>query len=132
MKYLCLICAEKVMEDMAPEEAQRQFAEYGEFTRDIKERGHFVSGNRLEPAAAATTLRVRDGAACVTDGPFAETKEQLGGYYIIEAKDLNEAIQVAAHIPGAKYGCVELRAIATDPDTRALELDESYRVDGRD
>jgi hypothetical protein len=126
MKYLCLICAEHVMEDMPPEQARRHFAEYAEFTRDIKQRGHFVSGNRLVPAAAATTLRVRDGAVSVTDGPFAETKEQLGGYYIIEAKDLNEAIQVAARIPGARFGCVELRPIADDPDTRALELAEPY------
>jgi hypothetical protein len=68
----------------------------------------------------ATTLRVRNGQVTVTDGPFAETKEQFGGYYVIEARDLNEAIQVAAKIPGARYGCVELRPIAEDAQTLAL------------
>jgi hypothetical protein len=120
VKYLCLICAETVMEMMTETEAARQFREYAAFTEDIRRNGHFISANRLTPAATATTVRVRNGQVSVTDGPFAETKEQFGGYYLIEARDLNEAIQVAAKIPGARYGCVELRPIAEDPQTRAL------------
>jgi hypothetical protein len=120
MKYLCLICAETVMEQMTETEAARQFREYVAFTDDIKRNGHFISANRLLPPDAATTVRVRNGQVTVTDGPFAETKEQFGGYYVIEAADLNEAIQVAAKIPGARYGCVELRPIAQDAQTLAL------------
>ncbi|CAD6872297.1 YciI family protein [Methylomonas fluvii] len=117
MKYLCLICAEKVMEQMPKEDADRHFAEYAEFTQAIRDSGHYLSCNRLLPADAAITLRVRDGKISTTDGPFAETKEQFGGYYVIEARDLNEAIQVAARIPGAKLGCVEVRPIAEDQQT---------------
>jgi len=125
MKYLCLICAETVMETMSPETAAQQYQEYAAFTEDIKRSGHFVSANRLLPVDTATTLRVRNGQVAVTDGPFAETKEQFGGYYVIEARDLNEAIQVAAKIPGARYGSVELRPIAEDPQTLALGLNAS-------
>ena len=117
MKYLCLICAEQVMETMTPAFAAQHFEDYREFTRAIRESGHFVSCNRLLPAEGATTIRVRQGNVTVTDGPYVETKEQLGGYYVIEAHDLNEAIQVAARIPGARIGCVELRPIAEDART---------------
>jgi hypothetical protein len=117
MKYLCLICAERVMETMTPEFAAQHFEDYREFTRDIRDSGHFVSCNRLLPAESATTIRVRQGNVTVTDGPYVETKEQLGGYYVIEARDLNEAIQVASRIPGATHGCVELRPIAEDART---------------
>jgi hypothetical protein len=121
MKYLCLICAEKVMEQMPEAEAEKHYQEYTEFTASIRESGHFIGGNRLVPPHAATTIRVRQGKVSTTDGPFAETKEQLGGYYLIEAKDLNEAIQVASRIPGARLGCVEVRPVAEDPQTlRAL------------
>jgi hypothetical protein len=108
------------MEQMVPADAEKHFEEYAEFTADIKRNGHFISANRLTPAATAITVRVRNGKVSTTDGPFAETKEQFGGYYVIEAKDLNEAIQVAAKIPGARFGCVEVRPIAEDPQT--LEL----------
>jgi hypothetical protein len=124
VKYLCLICAEVVMEQMAEADADRHYQEYAEFTQAIKASGHFVGANRLKPAADATTIRVRDGEVLVTDGPFAETKEQFGGYYVIEARDLDEAIRVASRIPGARLGCVELRPIADDPQTRALGLDQ--------
>lgn len=117
MKYLCLIAAEKVMEQMAPEDAASHFEEYREFTEAIRRSGHFVAANRLEPPAAGVTVRVRQGQISTTDGPFVETKEQLGGYYLIEAKDMNEAIQVASRIPGAKRGCVEVRPVANDPPT---------------
>ena len=117
MKYLCLICAEVVMEGMTKVDAARHFEEYVEFTKGIRKDGHFLAANRLLPASAATTVRVRNGKVSTTDGPFAETKEQLGGYYLIEAKDLNEAIQVASKIPGARLGCVEVRPVAEDPET---------------
>lgn len=123
MKYLCLICAETVMEQMTEAVAQQRFREYAEFTQAIRDSGHYVSCNRLLPANTAITVRVRDGKISTADGPFAETKEQLGGYYLLEARDLNEAIQVASKIPGAKQGCVEIRAIAEDAQTlQALGL----------
>ena len=81
------------------------------FTEDIKQSGQYIGGNPLQPTQTATTVRVRQGKISTTDGPFAETKEQLGGYYLINAKDLNEAIQVAARIPGARSGSIEVRPI---------------------
>ncbi|MDO9596760.1 MAG: YciI family protein [Azoarcus sp.] len=121
MKYLCLICAEKVMEQMPRADADKHFEEYRNFTDNIRQSGHYVGCNRLLPPNAASTVRVRDGRVSVTDGPWIETKEQLGGYYLIEARDLNEAIQVASRIPGAKFGCVEVRPVAEDLQTlRAL------------
>ena len=121
MKFLCLICAEKVMEQMAPADAAAHYEEYADFTAAIRASGHLVDCNRLVPPAGAVTLRVRNGAITTIDGPFAETKEQFGGYYVIDARDLNEAILVASRIPGAARGCVEVRAIADDDQTqRAL------------
>ena len=114
MKYLCLICADTWMEKMPEVDAQKHFEEYREFTEDLRRSGQFVAANRLKPPDTATTVRVRNGRVSATDGPFAETKEQFGGYYVIETKDLNEAIGVASRIPGARYGCVELRPIADD------------------
>ena len=123
MKFLCLICAEKVMEQMPSADADAHFAEYTRFTDDIRRSGHFIDCNRLQPPGAATTVRVRNGKLSTVDGPFAETKEQFGGYYLIEAGDLNEAIHVAARIPGARMGCVEVRPVAQDDQTlRALRL----------
>lgn len=129
MKYLCLICAEVVMEQMPETEAQEHFKEYEEFTQSIQRSGHFISANRLQPSATATTLRVRNGQVSVTDGPFMETKEQFGGYYVIEARDLNEAIQVASKIPGARFGCVEIRPVAEDAPTLALGFDIAHVSD---
>lgn len=126
MKYLCIICAETLMEYMTESDAAAHYDEYAAFTQDIKRSGHFLSANRLEPVDSATTVRVREGKVSVTDGPFAETKEQFGGYYLIEAKDMDDAIQVAARIPGARYGCVELRPIAEDAQTLALRFDNPY------
>jgi hypothetical protein len=125
MKYLCLICAETVMEGMSKADSDKHFEEYREFTEDIRNSGHYVDCNRLLPAKEATTIRVRKGKVSATDGPYAETKEQFGGYYVIEARDLNEAIQVAARIPGARFGCVEIRPVAQDLRTlRALGFAE--------
>lgn len=117
MKYLCLICAETVMEQMSEADAAKHFDDYRAFTEAIRASGHYLGCNRLLPPAAATTVRVRNGKVLVSDGPFAETKEQIGGYYLIEARDLNEAIQVASRIPGARIGCVEVRPVAQDMQT---------------
>lgn len=123
MKYLCLICAEKVMEQMPRADADKHFEEYREFTDAIRQSGHYIGCNRLLPPDAASTVRVRNGRVSVTDGPWIETKDQLGGYYLIEARDLNEAIQVASRIPGARFGCVEVRPVAEDLQTlQALGL----------
>ena len=124
MKYLCLICAEPqfMMECLREPDAEKHFEEYREFTEGIRSSGQLVACNRLMLPTSATTVRVRNGRISTTDGPFAETKEQVGGYYVIEAKDLAEAIQIASRIPGARFGCVEVRPIAEDPLTvRALE-----------
>jgi hypothetical protein len=119
MKYILMIAAEKMMEHMPEEDAARHYDEYREFTDQLRHKGQLVGCNRLLPADTATTVRVRNGQVNVTDGPYAETKEQVGGYYVIEAKDMNEAIQIAARIPGCRYGCVEVRPIATDAQTVA-------------
>jgi hypothetical protein len=123
MKFLCLICAETVMEQMSEADAKKHYQEYARFTAAIRQSGHLLSVNRLKPPHAATTVRVRQGKVSTTDGPYAETKEQLGGYYVIEARDRSEAIRVASRIPGARTGCVEVRPIAEDAQTlRALGL----------
>lgn len=88
-------------------------AEYFAFTNAIKKSGQYLAGQALQPVQTATTVRVRNGKISTTDGPFAETKEQLGGFYMIEARDLNEAIQVASKIPSAKIGSIEVRPIMT-------------------
>ncbi len=112
MKYLCLIYDDETTWGRMPKpEVDAMMAEYGAFTADIKRSGHYLGGNPLQPTQAASTVRVRKGKISTTDGPFAETKEQLGGYYLIEARDLNDAIQVAARIPSARVGCVEVRPI---------------------
>lgn len=121
MKFLCLIRAANVMEQMPPADAAKHFEDYREFTTAIRKSGHFVGCNRLLPPATATTVRVRQDKVSTTDGPFAETKEQLGGYYLIEAGDRDEAVRVAAKIPGAWIGSVEVRPVAEDEKTlRAL------------
>ena len=118
MKYLCLIYSdESIWPSLPKAQTDSMMAEYGQFTEDIKRNGQFVGGNRLQPTGAATTVRIRAGKLSTTDGPFAETKEQLGGYYLIDAKDLNDAIQVAARIPGARVGSIEVRPIAETPHT---------------
>ena len=112
MKYLCLIYEnERAWESLSKEETDAIMGDYFQFTDDIRNSGHYVGGEALQPTQTATTVRVRNGKVSTTDGPFAETKEQLGGFYLIEAKDLNDAIQVAARIPGARQGCVEVRPV---------------------
>jgi len=112
VKYLCLIYDEEAkLAAMAKADLDAVFGEYHAFTESIRASGHYLGGEALQPVAAATTLRVRNGRLSTTDGPFAETKEQLGGYYLIDARDLNEAIQIAARIPSARIGCIEVRPI---------------------
>lgn len=114
MKYLCLIYDDETLwPKMSPEESGKWLGEYHNFTTDIKSSGHYVAGEALTPTTTATTIRVRNGKRATTDGPFAETKEQLGGFYLIDAKDLNDAIDVASRIPGAKMGSIEVRPIMT-------------------
>ncbi len=112
MKYLCLIYGnETEWEKMRKTDAERLHGEYFAFSEDIQKSGHYLGGNALQPTSAATTVRVRNGRVSTTDGPFAETKEQLGGYYLVEARDLNDAIQVASRIPGARLGSIEVRPV---------------------
>jgi hypothetical protein len=112
MKYLCLIYdEEKKLEKMSKEEGDKFMGEYFAFTDGVKQSGHHVSSEALQPINTATSIRMRNGKLSTTDGPFAETKEQLGGFYLIEAKDLNDAIQVAAKIPSVKTGTIEIRPV---------------------
>jgi hypothetical protein len=112
MKYLCLIYEdESIWTKRSQEENGKVSAAYGAYTRDIQASGHMLGGDALQPTQTASTVRVRNGKVSTTDGPFAETKEQLGGFYLIEAKDLNDAIQVAARIPAAATGSIEVRPI---------------------
>ena len=112
MKYLCLIYEnERSYDSFSKDQMDTMMGEYFQFTDDIRKSGHYVGGEALQPTETATTVRVRNGKVSTTDGPFAETKEQLGGYYLIDAKDLNDAIQIASRIPGAKLGSVEVRPI---------------------
>lgn len=116
MKYLCLIYSEeKKMASLSKSEGEAMMASYFAFTEEITKSGHFIAGDGLQPVGTATTVRTRNGKLSTTDGPFAETKEQLGGYYLIEARDLNDALQVASRIPAAQYGCVEVRPIMIYP-----------------
>jgi hypothetical protein len=112
MRYLLLITAdEKQMASLTPEEGAAVSEEYAEFGKEMAERGVLLGGERLHFTSTATTVRVRDGETVATDGPFAETKEQLAGYYVVDCKDLDEAIEVAAKIPGARSASIEVRPI---------------------
>ncbi|GGX89813.1 hypothetical protein GCM10007160_16510 [Litchfieldella qijiaojingensis] len=112
MKYLCLIYNdEKKLEAMPPSEIEAVVEECQVHCESLTASGHLLAGARLGPVASAATVRTRNGSALVTDGPFAETKEQLGGFLLIEARDLNEAIRIASHIPPGRLGCVEVRPI---------------------
>jgi hypothetical protein len=112
MKYLCLIYnQEKNLAALSKAEWNSLMEEFFAFTDGLRSSGHYLDDGGLQPTATATTVRVRDGRISATDGPFAETSEQLGGYYLIEAADLNEAIQIAARIPSAKLGAIEVRPV---------------------
>ena len=112
MQYLLLIYRnEQELIKMDAAARQKMSAEYGTYTQSIIQSGHFKAGDGLQPTTTATTVRVREGKTLATDGPFAETREQLGGYYLVEAKDLDAAIGIAARIPGARVGSIEVRPI---------------------
>ena len=112
MRYMLLIYTNEANDANAtPEDQAKMFAEYNVFTEELTKRGAMKSGEALQPTGTATTVRVRNGKTATTDGPFAETKEQLGGYYVIDAKDLDGAIMAASMIPGAKVGSIEVRPI---------------------
>ena len=112
MQYLLMIYrSEAEAGNMDAKARQEMSTEYGAFTQSIIQSGHFKAGDALQPATTATTVRVRDGKTLTTDGPFAETREQLGGYYLVEAKDLDTALAIAARIPGARFGSIEVRPI---------------------
>ncbi|HEX8691974.1 MAG TPA: YciI family protein [Longimicrobium sp.] len=112
MRYLCLIYdEEKKLAEMPKDESDAFMGEYFAFTEGIRGSGHYVAGEALHPVHTATTVRVRGDQVSTTDGPFAETKEQLGGFYLVEARDLNEAIQIASRIPSARTGSIEVRPV---------------------
>jgi hypothetical protein len=98
-------------DSLGPKEREKLYAEYFAYTRDLSEQGVLVGSHELEPAATATSVQVRDGETLVTDGPFAETKEQLGGYYVIDVESLDEALEWAARIPSARHGTIEVRPV---------------------
>jgi hypothetical protein len=112
MQYLLLIYDEEsIWENMAEEERNHLYGEYMAFTQELKDAGAYVTADQLQPTAAATSVRIRDDEPLVTDGPFAETKEQLGGFYLIEVDSLDEAIEWAAKIPSARVGTIEVRPV---------------------
>ncbi|MFN7967570.1 MAG: YciI family protein [Acidobacteriota bacterium] len=121
MRYLLLIYDNEATWEQMPEaEQQAMFGEYMEFTKSIVASGHYRGGDALQPTTTATTVRVRDGRPVITDGPFAETREQLGGYYLIEAPDLDQALSIAGRIPSARIGSIEIRPIMETPSPDSL------------
>src|SRR5215471_12725969 len=114
MRYILLIYSRETdWTGLSDDEKRKIAGQYEAFTQSIRRSGHFLAGDGLEPTAAARTIRVRDRKVFSTDGPFAETREQLGGYYLVEAKDLDEACALAAHIPAAASGAIEVRPVMT-------------------
>jgi len=112
MKFMLLICdEEKAWAKLGEAERNQMYAEYGKFTADLRSNGHHLASSQLKPVSTAKSVRVRDGKRVVVDGPFAETREQLGGYYLIEAKDMDEALAIAAKVPSARIGTVEVRPL---------------------
>jgi hypothetical protein len=114
MQYLLLIYEdEKAVQDRDDQSRNEIFAQYHAFTESVREAGQYIAADALQPTTTATSVRVRDGKTLTTDGPFAETKEQLGGFYLIEASDLDQAIATASRIPSARFGTIEVRPVWT-------------------
>ena len=112
MQYMLLIYNdEQAWAALSDDDRKAIVGDYMAFTESIRESGHYITGAPLHPTSTATSVRLRDEQALVTDGPFAETKEQLGGYYLVEAADADEAIALASRIPGARYGTIEVRPV---------------------
>ena len=119
MNYLCLVYYdEKIMTSMSPREWDDLNQECIACGEGLRESGHWLGGNALQPVETATTVRVRNGKISTTDGPFAETREQLAGFYLLQARDLNEAITLAGKIPPARYGSIEVRPVRELPPKR--------------
>ncbi len=117
MQYLLLIYQNEAEMEKAGEAATKALhGEYMAFTQSIVQAGHFKAGDALQRTSTATTVRVRGGKTLTTDGPFAETREQLGGYYLVEAKDLDQATAIAARVPSAKFGSIEVRPVRVFAD----------------
>lgn len=115
MKYMLLIHDdEQAFAKLSDAERRAIYDEYARFTREITASGHFIEGYELQPSTTATIVRVRGGKRVVTDGPFAETREQFGGYYLVEAASLDEALDLAARIPSARTGSIEVRPVVPD------------------
>lgn len=122
MKYLCLIYQDEEQVDALPKsEYDAIINDVLDYRNELRKSGHYVDSSPLEPARTGTIIRVRGGKASITDGPFAETREQLGGYYLIDARDLNDAIRVASKMPPARIGAIEIRAIR--------EIEASYPLE---
>ena len=116
MKYMLLIHdSEKELGALSETELKQIMAEYRRFSEEIRASGHYHAGSQLQPTSMATSVRVRNGKRLVTDGPFAETREQLGGYFLVEAKDLDEAISLAERVPSARIGTIEIRPLVETP-----------------
>ena len=116
MQYLLLIYEnEKAAAGLSEAEQGKIFQEYMDYTNRIRKNGNYVAGEALQPVSTATTVRVKNGKTLTTDGPFAETREQLGGFYMVEAKDLDEAVALAAAIPASRTGSIEVRPIMPYP-----------------
>ena len=109
MKYMMLV----YLDEQAMSDAEREhcYVESAQLAQDLSASGHYLDASPLHPVATATSVRVRDGQRIVTDGPFAETREQLGGYYLIDARDLDEALSIAARVPPARFGTIEIRPV---------------------
>src|SRR5947209_8200236 len=125
MKYLLLIYMNE--NAMDAQERESCYAESTQLCHELKSRGQYLSANPLQPVATATSLRVREGKRLVTDGPFAETREQLGGYFLVDASDLDEAIGIAARIPAARKGTVEIRPVIEIPNLPENEASQLAR-----
>ena len=121
MRYLLLIYNTEPTEAVPEELMADEQAGYNAFTAAIRETGQFEAGEALQPTSTATTVRVENGRTITTDGPFAETKEQLGGFYLVECRDIDEAIELAARIPGATHGSIEIRPIYDLPSGSSAE-----------
>jgi hypothetical protein len=121
MRYLLLIYNTEPMEPVPDEAAAGEFEAYNALTTSMRASGQFEAGEALQPTSTATTVRVENGRTITTDGPFAETKEQLGGFYLVDCRDIDEAIELAARIPGATHGSIEIRPIWDLPSGSSAE-----------
>jgi len=122
MKYMLLIHdSEQALNALSEDELKRIMADYRRFSEEIRASGHYRAGSQLQPTSMATSVRVRNGKRLVTDGPFAETSEQLGGYFLVEAKDLDEAIGLAERLPSAKLGTIEIRPLVETPTPAVVQ-----------